>query len=70
MSLKKEVKKMRINWWKIKEIPYNVGQMGEEEYIEYRKALDELDLAFVRNNKSRMRYLMKRIADKRNYKFV
>ena len=70
MSLKKEVKKMRINWRKIDFISYDTTQMSNVSYIEYRRALDALDLAIVSGDQARVKYLEKRISEKRNYKFV
>lgn len=76
MSLKKEVKKMRINWKKIDVITYDLSQMSRDALVEYLKAEDEYAICeehYYRycdnRSKRRMKYLEKQIAVKCNYKF-
>lgn len=61
---------MRINWKKIDVIPYDTTLMTNVAYVEYRKALDALDISYISGDRKRSSYLEKRISEKRNYKIV
>lgn len=61
---------MRINWTKIDLVTYDLSYLSDDGKKELQKVLDEIWYADRLGDKRRVRYLVKRLDDKSNYRLL